>query len=777
MSSENYFEYKSIPGRGLVTKAAIKARIDYLLQNGFEIEHINRYFLDHSSIQNNIESFVGTVEIPLGIVGPLLFIENNKHEAVYTVAGTLEGALVASMNRGAKAISMSGGFSAKILYQKMIRSPLFIFNTAEETKIFEDWVSLNFERIKNISESYSNHAKLISISAITLNVNVHLRFVYTTGDASGQNMTTTCTWHAMLWIVDTFLLEKGIEIFHFVIEGNGSSDKKASQFLIDHGRGTGVVANCFLSEDVINKILRTTSDSIYRFYDPAVELAKKDGMLGFNINVANTIAAIYVATGQDLASIHESAVGVFHIEKTNGGLLFQLNLPSLVIGTIGGGTSLDSQNEGLKIMGCEGNGKLERFAKLIAGFALSLEISTSSAIASGEFAKAHEKLGRNKPRDWLLKNELTSEFISQCLKNSLGGISIKQISFDADSLENGILTNITKRVNKKIMGFIPARVLLVNNIEKHILVKSKALDIDVIKGLHIMAASIDPKLADLLHQHHKWLEYWNCHLKELNLNKILSENKFDSIPIFYGNYIDEKREIYFLFQEKLDKKDLLLLDSENSPQLWTNQLVNNCITEIHRIHYFLSSNEQQIKLPEVTLFEPWRSKSYYEKIISIVCTETNNPIYSNLYAYLNELEEGAKQLNIPTTVIHNDFNPRNIAIRKDGHPCIYDWELAVLNIPHRDIVEFICFILPDDFEPEQFIQYLKYHFTIAKIDFKEIIWNEWKKGYIYSLKEFLVTRAAYYKAAEVLFKLKFSDRIMRNGFEMIRLLESSTTIV
>ncbi len=769
---ESNDQYKTIPGRGLVTKSSIKARIDYLLGLGFELDNITRYFLDHTSIQNNIESFIGTVEIPLGIVGPLLFKDNNSSTFVYTAAGTLEGALVASMNRGAKAISLSNGFTSEVIHQKMIRAPLFILNSIADAAIFETWIKSNFNEIKTVAERYSNHAKLIFISTHAVNLNVHVRFVYTTGDASGQNMTTTCTWHAMLWIVEQFLKDTGINIPHFVIEGNASSDKKASRFMIDHGRGICVTSECFLEESVIKKILRTTSEDLYRCFAPSLEFAKKEGMLGFNINVANAIAAIFVATGQDLASIHESSIGILELHKKEKGLALKLTLPSLVIGTIGGGTSIAKQHEGLKIMECDGSGKVNRFAKLIAGFALSLEISTYAAIVSGEFAKAHEKLGRNKPNKWLLKQELNETFIKKCLNNHINGNEIEFINvFDTISIENGILTNITKRVNRKITGFTAINVSLKNGDVKNILIKSKALDIEVIKGLHMMAASIDPKLSDLLYSSRENLEYWKCHLKELKIHKILAENGFTSIPEFFGIYINEEREIYFLIQEFFDKNDMELIDSENVPEFWSKERTQKAIKEITKIHQLLSLEKFQNELLEIKLFEPWKSLELYKKMAAILDQESDQNYFHILTKYIEDINSPEKRPSLPLTIIHNDYNPRNVAIRKNGLICIYDWELTVKNFPHRDIVEFLCFSLPINFIEEEFIEYLNYHYELSTKTIEGINWHQWKAGYIYSLKEFIVTRAAFYKVSEILMKLKFGNRIMLNGIRMIEILE------
>ena len=129
-----------VPGRGLNLKSAINSRQDFLKNQGLSIEHIMNSNLDLSEIQNNIESYVGGVELPLGLVGPIGFKDGLKNEMVYTLVGTLEGALVASMNRGAKAIALSGGFSANVAWQKMVRAPLFLFEKEEEALCFESFV-------------------------------------------------------------------------------------------------------------------------------------------------------------------------------------------------------------------------------------------------------------------------------------------------------------------------------------------------------------------------------------------------------------------------------------------------------------------------------------------------------------------------------------------------------------------------------------------------------------------------------------------------------------
>jgi len=765
--------YPVVPGRGLVTPSATKLRLDHLKKEGLDLEQIPRSGLNLKDIQNNIESFVGSVEIPLGIVGPLIYRNENTFEEVFCLAGTLEGALVASMNRGAKAISMCGGFRAEVIHQKMVRCPMFHLSSIEEALIFKRWIAENFLTIKKEAQKHSNHAVLNEINVLLTGKTAHARFVYSTGDAAGQNMTTTCTWHAMLWMIENFRKDKDIDIAQYVIEGNGSSDKKVSAYSVLHGRGAHVIAECFLSENIINKVLRTTSLAIINCYTPSLAATRMDGMSGYNINVANAIAAIFVATGQDLASIHESSTAVLNIEKTENGLYLSLNLPTLVIGTVGGGVNLPKQSEALKLMNCFGSGKSERFAKLIAGFALSLEISTYAAIVSGEFAKAHEKLGRNKPVKWLLRSEINETFIKKHLQYNMDVNSIKEIFVDeVDSIENGIITTITGRASKKLIGFIPVKILLNNNETKNVLIKSKATDTEVINGLHLMAASIDPGLSDLIVKFKENLEYNNCHKKEIIIYEALNRSGYKNIPKFYGAYVNEDKDAYLILQEMLDPAELILFNSENHPELWSPENINKCINAVSEFHLKFENEEERKVFPLIVPFEISSAKSLYEKIISILINDEDSPVLKErlreMYGMLNET--GSQKNNLPLTIVHNDFNPRNVAIRKNGKVCIYDWELVALNIPHRDIVEFLSFTLPDGFTKNQFIGHLKYHYSVAG---KNIQWETWKKGYLNAVKEYLVTRVSFYKVAGILMKLKFSNRVLNNCFIMINYLKEN----
>jgi hydroxymethylglutaryl-CoA reductase (NADPH) len=772
--------YPTVPGRGLTTPPATELRLGYLRENDLALDEIARTQLSHEGIRNNVESFVGSVEIPLGLVGPLRFRRGDESELVHAVAGTLEGALVASMNRGARAISLGGGFSAHVLHQKMIRTPMFIFASLSESVLFSGWIERNVAAIRAVAEQHSNHARLIAIHSVVVGKSVHVKFVYTTGDATGQNMTTSCTWHATLWIQKGFEAETGVLIARCVVEGNGASDKKVSGFSMSHGRGVHVVAECHLPDRVLADVLRTDADAIVQCFNQSVAMSRLDGMIGYNINVANAIAALFVATGQDLGSLHESSCGVLNVERTTDGLYLSLNLPTLVIGTVGGGTHLPRQREALELMGCYGTGKLPRFASLIAGFALGLEISTYAAIVSGHFAKAHEKLGRNKPVRWLLKSEIDRPFVEHTLNGSYVERTIDSVSLlGADLLDNGILMNLTSRVSRRLCGFVPIAVTSRPTSDlsrapqtEHLLLKIKPLDREVVEGLHFMATAVNADLADLIYQSRDALEYKDCHTKEIAIYEILHEHGIVYTPYFHGKRIEEGREIYLFIQELLDRDTLTHFNAENHPTLWDRASIEKVIGAIAEIHQVLAPLALDATTHAFVPFEPWRAAPLYAKLIGLAA-EYHHELMSPqqvaaLHRMLERMESAHARLRLPRTIIHNDFNPRNLALRSNGLPCVYDWELSVVNIPHRDVVEFLCFAFSEGFDADELEHALRFHYACDGAGVDE---DRWRDGYRYAIEEFLVTRVSFYLVGDIVTRYEFAGRIYANAFRMLELLE------
>jgi len=360
--------------------------------SGVELQHIHHYSFDPHILKGNIENFTGVAQIPLGFAGPIKVDgEFAKGEFLVPLA-TTEGTLVASYNRGIKAVNLSGGVKVTIQNDSMQRAPVFIFEDAREGKKFITWIYEHIAEIREQAEATSSVAKLQYIDPYVSNKFVFLRFNFSTGDAAGQNMVGRATFAACSWILEHYTTIK-----KFYLESNFATDKKASQVNIMRTRGKRVTAEAVLERDILIQYLRADPENLFYHNQVSTIGAFFSGANNNGAHSPNAITAMFIATGQDVANVSESSAAILYTELTpEHDLYVSLTIPSLIVATYGGGTSLATQRECLEVMGCYGKGNVNKFAEIVAGVALAGEVSLGAAISSLDWVSSHEKYGRNR---------------------------------------------------------------------------------------------------------------------------------------------------------------------------------------------------------------------------------------------------------------------------------------------------------------------------------------------------------------------------------------------
>jgi hydroxymethylglutaryl-CoA reductase (NADPH) len=360
---------------------------------GARLSHIGRYSLDPAAVAGNVENFIGAAQVPIGIAGPLLVDGEHARGEFYVPLATTEGTLVASYNRGMKLLHAAGGVKTTVMDDRMQRAPAFGFDSARQARAFGHWVTAAFDDIKRQADATTRTGRLRDIEQFSASRFIFLRFNYTTGDAAGQNLTGKATSRACDWILAHY---PGVR--QFCLEANLATDKKSSQVNILDTRGKRVTAEATIPADLIREVMRTTPEQMFR----ARQLSNLGGLMsGVNNNgnhSANGIAAMFVATGQDVANLAESSAGLVYAELlADGAYYYSITIPALIVATYGGGTGLPTQRECLELLGCYGRGKVRKFTEIVAATALCGELSLGSAIVAGEWVGAHERLGRNRP--------------------------------------------------------------------------------------------------------------------------------------------------------------------------------------------------------------------------------------------------------------------------------------------------------------------------------------------------------------------------------------------
>lgn len=340
----------------------------------------------------NIENLVGTVKMPVGVIGPMRVNGLHAKGDFYVPLATTEAALVASYGRGAHVISLAGGAVAAMLSEGVIRSPVFAFASIYDAGMFCSWVAESFDMLKVAAESTTRHGKLIDITPEMEGDHVYLVCRYSTGDASGQNMVTIATEA----VCETILTDCPHRPTYWFLEGNFSGDKKASSLAFLTGRGRRVTASVTLSAQIVEERLHTTIRKMLDYWRMSAIGGVMSGTIGIQGHVANGLAALYIATGQDAACVAESSVGVTRMEERGDALYVSVTLPNLMLGTVGGGTGLPSQAAGLRVLGLQGDNKAGALAEVAGALCLAGEISIIAALSAGQFAKAHKTLGRDR---------------------------------------------------------------------------------------------------------------------------------------------------------------------------------------------------------------------------------------------------------------------------------------------------------------------------------------------------------------------------------------------
>ncbi|HEY9900234.1 MAG TPA: hydroxymethylglutaryl-CoA reductase [Pantanalinema sp.] len=394
----------SVPHKKRYTADSLRARREWVAEaTGAELGALSGEEAPSATLfSGNIESHVGFVQVPIGVAGPLLINGEHAQGVFYVPLATTEGALVASCTRGMRAVSESGGATVRVVSDQMMRSPMFTFDSLVTAVAFAAWVRASVMEIRAVAEAQSRVARLLSLEPMVLGDTVCVQLSFHTGDAYGANMVMKCCWAVCQWIAQEFPAQTGLTPSAWYVDSQLGGEKKVNAMAYTSSlRGKRVVAETHLRADVMRRILRVSPEDLFSALNAGMGPTLAAHMLGCNVNFANVVAALYTATGQDIATVPESSQGQISFRLTDEGMYFGVMLPNVVVATVGGGTALPSQRASLDMLDCFGEGKARRLAEIVACAAMSLDLSTYAAIAADHFVQAHERLGRNRPAEEL----------------------------------------------------------------------------------------------------------------------------------------------------------------------------------------------------------------------------------------------------------------------------------------------------------------------------------------------------------------------------------------
>lgn len=357
------------------------------------------------------ESVTGTAVIPVSVAqlrvslgsyalsegGDVVETGRADEDVVVPLAHT-EGGLTASLQRGARAAELSGGFRTYVVADRITRASCFVCRDVADALVLARWIGEHVEEMREFlrssdSSELSRYAVLREAKTHVVGPMCHVLWRWTTGDAVGPNMMTRNAYALNMAYV---LPNAPVPIERALLEANMGGDKKPSYEFFHSGHGKTVIAEATLTHEAIARVLRTTAEDLEALSWAGTHGAVASGMQSVAFTPASAVAAIFAATGQDLGMVGTSSMAHGTGRRVEGGLHASIRFPGLEVGTVGGGTALPSAREWLALMGCGGSGTVYRFAQLVAAAALALEISASAAMAtagSENFFRAHFERG------------------------------------------------------------------------------------------------------------------------------------------------------------------------------------------------------------------------------------------------------------------------------------------------------------------------------------------------------------------------------------------------
>lgn len=375
------------------SKPAMEARLDAWEQAaGSRPKHVSGAGVAPESARGKIENLVGFAQVPLGIAGPLRVDLTAGRREVYVPMATTEGALVASHSRGMRLCAEGGFVRARVLGEGLTQNPMLVYATAAQAQAAAEKALGYADELAAIVKRTTSHGALVALRPEAIGRRLILSLVFRTGDAIGINMASKAAD-----LVSDELAARTSPLERYV---HGQDvEKRANARALVEGRGRRAVAEVTIPRAALESIARTTPEKMVAALRSYTVGFAQLGTQNWLVQSANGLSAVFLACGQDLAYVTESATGFLDFDVTPGGDLYaSAHLPSLLVGTVGGGSGQGTAAECLDLMGVRGTGGANSFAEILAATVLAGDLSLMAAFTAHEFVEAHERLGRNRPK-------------------------------------------------------------------------------------------------------------------------------------------------------------------------------------------------------------------------------------------------------------------------------------------------------------------------------------------------------------------------------------------
>jgi hydroxymethylglutaryl-CoA reductase (NADPH) len=358
---------------------------------GRELAHVAGQRVELGEARGNVENLIGFAQVPLGIAGPLAVDTAAGRRELYVPMATNEGALVAAYSRGMGLLSRCG-VRSRVVSEGLTQCPMLLYADVEAAQRGAAMVRELCGEFERITSASSRHGRLIGLATRLIGNRLIVELTFHTGDAIGINMAALAADR-----ISKLLATKSGARARYL---HGQDvEKRANSRATIGGRGRSVVADATIARKELERCMRVAPEDLVAIQAAYAAGFAQLGTHNWLVQAANGLAAVMIACGQDVAYLPECSTGYLDFQVTPSGDLYaSATLPSLLVGTVGGGSQKGTAAECLALLGCLGAGHANTFAEILGATVLAGDLSLMASFCTHEFTAAHERLGRNRPR-------------------------------------------------------------------------------------------------------------------------------------------------------------------------------------------------------------------------------------------------------------------------------------------------------------------------------------------------------------------------------------------
>ena len=390
---------------------------------------------------------------------------------------------------------------------------------------------------------------------------------------------------------------------------------------------------------------------------------------------------------------------------------------------------------------------------------------------------AHERCSR-RPAQRSVACYEDPRFLEGLLQRHYGdpSLRVRSVTLAPFGGDHSIISELTSWRRQRPSGLFKCRLTVqrpgvTNTLD--LAIKAKPSDRDAIEVGETIASMCDARLAHAFREYRDRIGLTGSHLREVAIYQQPEARLRRLLPRCFGTWRDDERGEWGLALERLDQ--LVLMNAVHTPEAWSPVHIDSVIKDLSEFHAVWYGREQDVsgaawigeplsRNRAIELIPLWQALAahaspYFTSWAGPSVAHTHRSLVESIADWWLPLE------GLPRTLIHNDFSPRNVALRKEGNGfrlCAYDWELATLGAPQRDLAEFLCFVLAPNVRPEEAHRLVERHrCTLESAADRSIPADLWHRGFRSALADLLVDKLAFYAMVNRIRSQQFLPGVMR----------------